>query len=349
MRPLLLLAILLMSAIPFACYGRMSFDRSGTTLVDGKPFFPVGIYLYSFDSRILAEVHQQGFNTVIWGITPKDLDTLKAHGLMTVANATDEWLAAKDHPSILAWYLLDEPEGHGKTPEDMRKEYERIQALDPNHPIGLCHYLWDALSKYKDSADFVMSDVYPVIAERGQPLTPMSDHLDQIHRIHGSNFPAWPVIQIFGGPNTDGGKWAEPTPVEVRCMTYLSLAHGAKAMLYFSYWPQLPRTWAEVSVLARELHRLTPFLVAPSKALEVTSSANVIHTRCLQVGRSGLLIAVNSSPLFQTAALTIPKLPSSALSLPFENHRVSVKRGQLTDRFMPYGVHVYQWGEEPSL
>jgi len=280
---------------------------------------------------------------VIYAVTPKDLDTLKQHGLMTVPYPTDEWLAVKGHPSILAWYLADEPEGHGQTPEQMRKEYERVRSIDPTRPIGLCHYLWDALTKYKDCADFVMSDVYPVIAHRDQPLTPLSDHIDKLHGIHGRSFPVWPVIQVFGGPNTDGGKWAEPTPVEVRCMTYLALAHGAKAMLFFSYWPKLPRTWAEVGKLARELHRLTPFLVAPSTELGVASSDKAVHTRAIEVGNAGIVIAVNVGPTFVSAKIKVAKLAAKALELPFECRKVAVRAGEFEDRFMPYEAHVYQW------
>jgi len=342
MRGMLCLALCAL-AVGSAVGAGVRFDPQGTAMVDGKPFFAVGIFLYEFNTNVLAEVHQQGFNTVIYAVKPADLDTLKQHGLMTVPYPTDEWLAVKDHPSILAWYLADEPEGHGQTPEQMRKEYERVRSIDPTRPIGLCHYLWDALAKYKDCADFVMSDVYPVLAHRDQPLTPLSDHIDRIHAVHAPSFPVWPVIQVFGGPDTDGGKWAEPTPVEVRCMTYLALAHGAKAMLYFSYWPKLPRTWAEVGKLAREMHRLTPFLVAPSTELAVASSDKAVHTRAIKVGNAGLVIAVNVGPTFVSAKLKVAKLTAKSLDLPFECRKVSVRDGEFEDGFMPYEAHVYQW------
>lgn len=344
---LLLVAALLLACLALPAGARVAFDASGTALVDGKPFFPVGIYLYDFNSDVLAEIHQQGFNTVVYAVNPSHLGTLKEHGLMTIPYATDEWLAVKDDPAILGWYLSDEPEGHGKSPADMRKEYERIRGIDPNHPIGLCHFLWDALEKYKDSADFVMSDVYPVIRHRDQPLTPVTAHIDRIHSLHGADFPVWPAIQVFGGNDTEGGKWAEPTPAEVRCMTYMSLAHGAKGILFFSYWPKLPRTWAEVGKLAHELHRLTPFLVLPGKELAVTSADKALDLRCIQVGKSGIVIAVNTQPTFRTAAMKITIPQAGLLSLPFENRQITLKNGTLTDRFMPYEVHIYQWGEVP--
>ena len=37
------------------------------------------------------------------------------------------------------------------------------------------------------------------------------------------------VVQAFGGE----GHWArEPTPAELRCMTYLGLAHGARGVRF---------------------------------------------------------------------------------------------------------------------
>lgn len=333
---------------PVMCGAKVSFDASGTALVDGVPFFPVGVFLYEFNTNVLAEIHQQGFNTVLYAVKPSDLDTLQRHGLMTVPYATEDFLAVKNHPSILAWYLADEPEGHGQTPEQMRSEHDRIRSIDPDHPVGLCHFLWSALEKYKDASDYVMSDVYPVTAHRDQPVTPLAAHIDELHRIHGKAFPVWPAIQVFGGPETDGGKWAEPTPVEVRCMTYLALAHGAKAMLYFSYWPKLPRTWAEVGKLTREIHRLTPFLVAPGEDVPVKCVDQAIHSRCIRTGKSGIVIAVNVDPTFRTAKLKVAGVSARSLSLPFESRAVSLASGEFTDHFLPYEAHVYQWGDPPS-
>jgi hypothetical protein len=324
------------------------FDRYGNALVDGRPFFPIGIYLYSWDSNVMSQVLQQGFNTVIWGATPADLDTLRDNDLMMLPYSKPEWLAVKDHPSILAWYLTDEPEGQGYTPRSMREEYERVRAEDPSRPIGLCHFLWDALTNYKHSADFVMSDVYPINPTHDAPLDPIWHHMDQIHVIHGWNFPVWPVIQTFGGPDSDGGKWGIPTPQESRAMTYIALAHRAKAMLYFSYQPGLTELWAAVRTLCGELRQLTPFLVFPSSELAISSSDGSVHARCIQVGNSGLVITVNVTRNPVQATLTIPSVPVSELALPFEGGTISLTAGAFTASFDALGVHVYQWGPTPG-
>jgi hypothetical protein len=37
------------------------------------------------------------------------------------------------------------------------------------------------------------------------------------------------------------------------------------------------------------------------------------------------------------------------LSLPFEGRQFPVRGGALTDRFVPYEVHTYQWDQTPQL
>jgi len=177
----------------------------------------------------------------------------------------------------------------------------------------------------------------------------MGRAVDFVHGHRGKSVLVWSIIQMFGGPNTDNGRWALPTPIELRAMTYSALAHGAQGILFFSYWPQGGRTWAEADVLARELHRLTPFLVAPGEETLVPSSDKAVHTRCIKAGKSGIVIAVNTDQTFRSATLTLPKVEAARLDLPFENRTISVNDQTFTDRFMPYEVHVYQWGETPTL
>ena len=37
--------------------------------------------------------------------------------------------------SYFAWYLADEPEGYGDTPEVLRQAYRIIRSIDPEHPL----------------------------------------------------------------------------------------------------------------------------------------------------------------------------------------------------------------------
>src|SRR5438477_4195539 len=158
-----LLCFLMLSSSAFAeGPTKVEFRKDGISLVNGKPFFPIAIWMYELNGPFMADLHEQRFNTVIGnGFHADQLNFIHDHGLMCVPFSSDEMInAGKDHPSLLAWYLQDEPES-GHKPEEVRKAYEHLKAKDPNHPIGLDHYLWEALTQFKDDCDITMTDVYP--------------------------------------------------------------------------------------------------------------------------------------------------------------------------------------------
>jgi hypothetical protein len=236
-----------------------------------------------------------------------------------------------------------------------------LKKIDPNHPIGLCHTAFEALTKFKDACDFTMTDIYPITAKRDQNVMGVSIMMDEARRIHGQGWPQWTYIQTFGGPETDNGVWAVPLPHEVRFMTYQALVHRATGILYFSYWPRQPRTWQSVAELNREVQRLVPRLVAPGKEGTVKSSATEIQARVRtalpqkdspaargkSVAGSGVMIAINTSPRFVESELESAEVSSDA-KLPFENRVIQQDGpGKWHERFGPYGVHVYVWGPEP--
>src|SRR6478736_6696563 len=115
----------------------VKFNDEGVALVDGKPFFPIGVFTYNIDPTVLAELHEVHANTVLHGFQPNQLDLFHQHGLMAVCYTSDDWIkAAANHPAMLAWYLTDEPENRGVTPEGEKKRYDELKKRDPNHPIG---------------------------------------------------------------------------------------------------------------------------------------------------------------------------------------------------------------------
>jgi len=319
----------------------VKFDIQGNCLVGGRPFFPIGIFIYAWDSLVRPEVLSKGFNTVIYAVTPNDLPQLQSDGLMTIPYGTDQWLAVKDHPSILAWYLDDEPEGHGISPKTEREYYERVRKADPTRPIGTAHFLWDSLYNFRFCDDYTMSDVYPL---HRMNIWSMTDHIDRLHQIHGQGFPVWPAIQCFGG--TEG--YDIPSPTEVRAMTYMALAHNSKGILYFSYYPSIPDAWAEVGRLVGELKQLMPFYCLPSSEPGIGNTNGWVHARLIRNGDSGLLITVNVSGSAQSATFTIPSPAPDTLNLPIEGGSIPVTSGQFSASFDPLAVHVYQWGPTPQ-
>lgn len=329
---------------------RVTFDKEGIAVVDGKPFFPIGMFIYELNPEVLAELHELQCNTVLHGFATNQLDLLHAHGLMAVCGPEAPWQqAARLHPALLAWYLADEPEGR-VPPETARKQYQDLKSQDLNHPIGLCHTAFGALTDYKDACDFTMTDIYPITPKRDKDIMGVSIMMDEARRLHGASWPQWTYIQIFGGPETDNGIWAVPLPHEVRFMAYQALVHRATGILYFSYWPRQPRTWQSVATLNREIQRLVPRLVAPGTELTPNADAPAIQVRARRNSEhSGMVIAINCSPAFVQSEIQVEGAPLS-LALPFEGRAVQPDfRRRWSEGFAPYGVHVYTWGPEPKV
>lgn len=327
---------------------KVEFTSQGICLVDRKPFFPVGIWTYEINTNVMAEIHDKQFNTIVGGFNPDQLNYIHEHGIKAICFTGEEWLgAAMDHPALLAWYLTDEPESHNKTPEGERERYLALKKKDPNHPIGLCHFLFESLSKYKNACDFTMTDVYPVTAHRDVPLVNVGIHIDEAKRVHGADWPNWAYIQVFGGPNTDGGKWAQPLPHEVRCMAYIALVHGANGILYFSYWPKAPDTWNSLRDLNREIHRISPWLVSKGEELPIKSDNPQVHVRARKVKNSGIIIAVNTSPVFCHTEFNIESGGTRAVKELSRNRIRKMLKGRIKDSFGPYEAWIYTWGEEP--
>jgi hypothetical protein len=342
------LLMLLTTAAALAQGNKVQFNESGITFVNGRPFFPIGIWIYGPDDHVLKDVQAKGFNTVIGnGFGAEHFDRIFAHDMMVVPFSNEQTLAVKHHPALLAWYLVDEPE-NGQSPEEVAAAYQKLKQQDPDHPIGLCHYLFEAFEKFKDGCDFSMSDVYPVTANRDVPLRNVGIHMDQARAVHHPNWPVWTYIQIFGGPDTDGGKWAVPEPEEIRCMTYIALVHRANAMLYFAYWAKEPRMWASVGDVVSELRLLTPWLIADGQECPVTSSTEQVQVRAKKVSTGWLIIAVNTDRSEVKATLTIEGLGNTRLRMPFNNNRdVRPVDGQLTETFAPCEVKVFGIGRSP--
>jgi len=337
---------------------QVTFNDEGIAIVNGKPFFPIGVFTYGLSPEVLAELREVKCNTVVNGFQPDQLDLIHQQGLMAICPPNDAWIAAaKDHSALLAWYLTDEPENRGVTPAGELARYQALKKQDPRHPIGLCHTSFEALSQFKDACDFTMTDIYPITAARDRNIMGVSIMMDEARRIHGKGWPQWTCIQTFGGPEADGGIWAVPLPHEVRFMTYLALVHRATGILYFSYWPQAPRTWQSIALLNDEIHRLVPWLVAPGREGIATSVDERVEVRVRHIRqegakmfepRNGFIIAINTSPVFVRTTIR-SDAGVLELRMPFEGgERITAANGEFPVDFTPYGVHVYLWGNSPT-
>ncbi len=192
--------ILMLAAFTTVSYGAVEVVGDKCVLVDGKPFFPIGVYqcgcdgFYDVDFSMLAEA---GFNTVhvygwegnaIYKYGQGWLDAAHQNGLMALvglyrpdvkqmsfAGAITRIEKYRDHPALLAWHTMDEP-GWDQVPtsclgveidgrmgkEYMPATYHMIRQHDPDHPVTavVCHFIDP--ERFMDSVDIMQADYYCV-------------------------------------------------------------------------------------------------------------------------------------------------------------------------------------------
>lgn len=289
-------------------------DRlTGGLHVDGLPFLPFGYYCYSPVQPTLAEEEVvRGFNLMspYQSNDPATRDERRAYmdraaelgmkvhyqllrvaggggvalGISADTSSTrreawlrDEVAAFRDHPALLAWYISDEPTGHGATADQLQTSYDIVRDLDPYHPITIVFMNPGKAIDYASAMDLAMVDPYPIPngppgSVAGAVRTLVNDLTPEI--------PVWIVPQAFGG-----SEWwtREPTGAELRLMSWLGLIEGATGSQYFirhglSGFPKSPVTWAAASQVALEAAALTPALLsAEASPTVITEEGSGIH------------------------------------------------------------------------
>ena len=96
MKHLLLVALLTLAPTPDSALAhKVDFGPDGACRVNGKPFFPIGVWVYGLSPDVYADLHEHRFNTVLGNsLKTSDLPEIEKHGLMCVPMGSDEWIAA---------------------------------------------------------------------------------------------------------------------------------------------------------------------------------------------------------------------------------------------------------------
>ena len=277
--------------------GIVTVRDDGVTLIDGKPFFPIGIYSVSkrasngnsFD-RAFAELRAAGFNTAHTYNNTRGPDFREfyemavKHGMkLYVApesgtNCADCFGALTtvvkecNEPALLAWYLGDDTSSHIGASE-LQRVHQAVRDVDPYHITTQA----DGCSRENDQryADFVDSttgflpELYPIHKKTGNHIADVIRGMKNIQaawKMAGRVTPVWAIIQDF-----EGWGWQRyPTNEEERCMVYLAIIHGAQGITWYTYAyrgdkhgaPWDPKVWAYLKGLAGQLASLSDVLTS---------------------------------------------------------------------------------------
>jgi len=278
--------------------------------------FQIGIYLDVATSEALREVRAAGFDVVWLHASEALLDDAGREGLKVIAylsgndregNRLDlERLKGqiqryRSHPAIVAWDVVDEPDVWKVPPEQMGQAYELVKKLDPARPVYTVVARPNSYRLFASATDLLAVDCYPV------PRSSVEDVAGCVSQARSakSGSPVVAVIQAFRPPT---GAEREPSPKEVRLMTYLAIASGAKSLLYYTYgyggipgvrssWT-MPRDsrllWQELLKLVQEVRRLAPIVQESVASSELACASRAVTAIAAGDGLH-YVIAINST------------------------------------------------------
>ncbi len=272
---------------------KVSFDRFNRTIVDGKPFFPLGMYWLDITASDIATYTNAPFNCLMpyRRADAKKLDICAAAGIKVIypvngcyeeldkadpeqrKKISDENIYGqvrrfKDHPAVMAWYLADEirePYSYLLTQRN-----EMIHAIDPDHPTWIVLYDSDHVRSFVGGYDVIGMDPYP-IGNRGfgrEKIGVAAGWAQQAQkRMYGFR-PMWHVPQAFDWgyyrpAETNNPAVRMPTLPEMRSMAWQAVAAGANGLVFYSFFDLLKREkwpkervaggWENVCTLAQEV------------------------------------------------------------------------------------------------
>ncbi len=321
--------------------------------VDGRGFFPIGIYGVE---NIEADISGTGFNTVIGNEGSGGASQWYARaaeaGVMTLANLTGlmrghraaaaPLIAArvKEQPSLLGYYLCDEPD-HARwnvTPAEIRQARHLLAREDPDHPSIVLVMAWhrSMAYQYADAADIIASDPYS-IDDMDKPVRSVRWMDDA----QSEPQPVWVVLQLGWGDTPPA------TPQAMVGQTYASIATGADGIFWFErgWGRRHPEQWQVVVDLSLELAAIHDELTWP----EATQQPVFSDPRVIGVLKEGdsekLLITVNKTlEATGDVEILIDGLGTRTGQSLFDDGTVQFTEGRLHAHYGPGERRVYRLG-----
>ncbi|MBR2838287.1 MAG: hypothetical protein IKE55_05880 [Kiritimatiellae bacterium] len=229
-------------------------------VVDGKPFFPIGMYLSNVDTNMVEAYAKGPWNCAMpyQGGKWADLDYLASKNLKVIYGLSDYWgkcgreprymteeeaqadcrktvLAVKDHPALIGWYVLDEMP-LSFMPRMLARQ-KMMREIDPDHPTYAVLFQFYQIREYMPVCDVIGTDPYP-IADCDISLP--TDHARTVVSGTFGLKAMWQVPQAFDWgwfvtPEQYPGRCRLPTAEEARSMTWQSVAGGANGIVYWAY------------------------------------------------------------------------------------------------------------------
>ena len=284
-------------------------DEHRRFIVDGKPFFPLGMYFGAVKPEELEIYADSKFNCLMpyHAISREALDLLQQKNVRCIYSVKDLYVglrcktdeegraktvetinALKDHPAIFAWYINDE------LPLSMLDQLtghrDLCESLDPGRPTWVVLYQYKQIRSYVPTFDVIGTDPYPI------PSKPASMAYEYAKSTYDGSFGAHAMIQVpqafnwasYKHSREDKEKQRTPTNEELRSMAWMNIAGGANGLIFYSWFDlwKMSKTveqggtalvaepfeerWKNLKALGEEISSCFPILLGVEDTMEVT-------------------------------------------------------------------------------
>ncbi len=329
------------------------FGTDGTRITaNGSLFFPVLSYEQCADT--LARALALGVNMFV---------EVPFTGCAQPANVTPPYVLSDQYTAQdgAGWYLPDEPDGWGITPDAMPQlpaaaQTGRLRVLNVSQhfysgqaPIN-DHFDRNDYKRFAALADVIGFDMYPIVKFCGRvPLTDMFRAQRELMTIYAPGKPTFQWIET--SQMTGECPTLQITPQIVNAETWLAVAGGACAIGYFtnSWTGDLWNRWdfdagveQQIATTVAGVERLAPALCGGQYGDVVDPWNGSVMASSRTLNGALYVIAVNGSGKPTTIPFRVDALAGRTLTVLDEGRTIKpVKKVYFRDAFAPYQVHVY--------
>jgi hypothetical protein len=334
--------------------------NDGTTVIDEKPFFPLGFYHVSLgiaagkEINTLNDIAKAGFNIIHTSVDSLNkyeelLDQAAKLGVYVLTfyknpsiDLTQIVNSFKDKPSVFGWSIQDDANVDGNLNcDDILKLDQQVKAIDPNHVTYISSPPSGKYETLNYCSDIIAAQAYPI--PLGLPLDTF--HIVQNARKEADKFnrSVYANVQTFALPVE-----REPTFKEVRNMTYQAVTGGAKGIIYYAYqdddWylPKYVELWNGLKSLVPEIKEISPILLN-GKLKVIDIPVKHLEGGIWKYNNQEFIIILNASSEL-TENISIPlSLENLGQVTPLfsTDSNVTITNGILSGTIKPLEVRVY--------
>lgn len=313
-------------------------DDAGRTIVNGKTFFPLGMYGNRYSPADADVYTNSPFNSIVYYHPPSEaeMDALHARGLKVVYSLKDVYAGMPGapkgvnteaderrfvgdavrrfagHPALLAWYVNDEL-SVGLI-DRLRGRQELLADLDARHPTWSVVYQVGQLRGYMGSFDVMGTDPYPIPRK---PLGIVAESTRKTKEAYLGMRPMWQVLQAFDRAVYSADEYAQkegrfPTADELRSMTWQAVAEGANGIFYYSFFDlkaglhgvPFEEAWRRVRTAAEEVRAHEEILLSDPVTCDWVEVPNGWSVRAWVCCGKKFVLVVNPSDCAGTVRIS---------------------------------------------